>query len=251
MNKKRVDAYLVCGGDYHDMDFARLELLKLLGEHMHIRVKVSDSFNDIDAICDSDFLITYTCNVVPSSEQTKKLKAWLNAGHRWLALHGTNSICRFLGFDPLCVGTPREAPEFMEMLGSQFLAHPPLCDFKVEITDPTHELTKGLKPFETFDELYLSEFYGKHQCLLHTHFSGDVPDFEEGNLWNDDEKRPVMYINNHEKGQVLYLTLGHCRGTYDMQPLMEEYPDVERCSWELDIFYELLRRGINWCSTKL
>ena len=35
----RIDAYLVCGGIWHDFDFARLELLKLLVEDEHIRVK--------------------------------------------------------------------------------------------------------------------------------------------------------------------------------------------------------------------
>ena len=29
----RIDVTLVAGGMYHDIDFARLELLKLLGEH--------------------------------------------------------------------------------------------------------------------------------------------------------------------------------------------------------------------------
>ena len=42
------------------------------------------------------------------------------------------------------------------------------------------------------------------------------------------------------------LTLGHCRSTYDMQPLVEEYPEIERGSWELPVFYDLLRRGIVW-----
>ena len=46
---------------------------------------------------------------------------------------------------------------------------------------------------------------------------------------------------------MLYNTLGHCRGHYDMQPVMDYYPKVERCSWELPQYYELLRRGIRWC----
>ena len=38
-----VDVYLVAAGKYHDIDFARLELLKLLAEHEQIRVTaVSD-----------------------------------------------------------------------------------------------------------------------------------------------------------------------------------------------------------------
>ena len=31
-----VDVHLVAAGKYHDIDFARLELLKLLAEHEHI-----------------------------------------------------------------------------------------------------------------------------------------------------------------------------------------------------------------------
>ena len=55
-----------------------------------------------------------------------------------------------------------------------------------------------------------------------------------------------MYLRDYEKGSVLYFTLGHCRSTYDMQPLVEEYPELERGSWDLPVFYELLRRGIAW-----
>jgi uncharacterized protein len=47
---------------------------------------------------------------------------------------------------------------------------------------------------------------------------------------------------------VLYLTLGHARGRYDMQPLMAEYPHVERGSWKTPAFHELLRRSIAWAA---
>jgi hypothetical protein len=55
-----------------------------------------------------------------------------------------------------------------------------------------------------------------------------------------------MYLHPFGAGEVLYLTLGHCRGKYDMRPLIAEYPRVERCSWQLPVFYELLRRGLRW-----
>lgn len=247
MKPKRINAYLVCGGEYHDMDFARLELLKLLAEHPNVRVKVGSDYSDIKTIVQSDFLITYTCNVLPDANQAQVLKAWLSEGHRWFALHGTNSVCRFLSLDPVCVGTPRESPLFMEMLGSQFLAHPPISEYKVHVTNAGHPLTRGISDFTTCDELYLSEFHGEHECLLHTFFNGTADDFDEGKQWQNDEPRPVMYLHPYHQGQVLYLTLGHCRGTYDMQPLVDEYPNIERCSWELDVYYLLLRRGIEWC----
>jgi len=47
---RRIDVTLVAGGMYHDIDFARLELLKLLGEHDEFRVRVQPDYEDTDAI---------------------------------------------------------------------------------------------------------------------------------------------------------------------------------------------------------
>lgn len=55
-----------------------------------------------------------------------------------------------------------------------------------------------------------------------------------------------MYRKTVGQGAVLYLTLGHCRGHYDMRPLMDYYPQVERGAWELPVFHELLRRSLRW-----
>ena len=48
------------------------------------------------------------------------------------------------------------------------------------------------------------------------------------------------------EGAVLYLTLGHCRGHYDMRPALDWWPTVDRNSWELPEFTTLVRRGISW-----
>jgi type 1 glutamine amidotransferase len=99
-------------------------------------------------------------------------------------------------------------------------------------------------PFQTNDELYLVERYGDLHVLLETEFEGEATGFVE-DKWKK-AKHPVFYLHPLGKGAVLYLTLGHCRGHYDMQPLMDYYPQVERCAWDLPVFYELLRRGIAW-----
>ena len=78
MSPPRIDAYLICGGKYHDNDFARLELLKLLHGHEQIRVKVGNDFSDIEGIKNSDCLITYTCDVVPTEEEQLGLKSFLD-----------------------------------------------------------------------------------------------------------------------------------------------------------------------------
>jgi len=83
--------------------------------------------------------------------------------------------------------------------------------------------------------------------LLHTRWSGEARGFAERD-WTQDEPRPVMYIKQIGAGEVLYLTLGHARGRYDMRPLMDEYHQVERGSWKVPAFHELLRRGIRWAA---
>ncbi len=64
MAERIVDVYMVAAGMYHDIDHARLELLKLLAEHENIRGKVADNYSDTEALSSSDILITYCCNVV-------------------------------------------------------------------------------------------------------------------------------------------------------------------------------------------
>ena len=65
----RIDVYLVCNAKYHDTNFARLELLKLLAEQEDIWTRVADSYADVAAIDGSRLLITYTCDLCPTLEE--------------------------------------------------------------------------------------------------------------------------------------------------------------------------------------
>ena len=92
----RLDVYLVAGGKYHNIDYARLELLKLMAEQPRLKIQVGADYSDIDAICEADFIVSYTCDVIPTPEQTVRLCDYMREGGKWFALHGTNSILRFL-----------------------------------------------------------------------------------------------------------------------------------------------------------
>jgi type 1 glutamine amidotransferase len=245
MAKAAIDAYFVCGGRYHDIDYARLQLLGLLGENERIRTRMAEDYRDIDVIRASDFLVTYTVDVVPDEATALQLRDYVASGKRWFALHGTNSVLRYAkgrGWE-----APRDAKTFMETLGSQFVAHPPIAPFRVEVTQPGHPLVAGIEPFDADDELYLSELHPPFEVLLHTRWSGEAKGFADRD-WSSDEPRPVMYVKQVGAGEVLYLTLGHARGRYDMRPLMDEYTQVERGSWKVPAFHELLRRGMRWAA---
>jgi len=238
----RIDCVLVCGGVWHDMDFARLELLKLLAEDDRVRTRVFEDYEKLDAIRGADILITYTCDVTPSLAAQEVLRDWLAAGGRWYALHRTNSVLRLL--ENGLWDAPRWAPLMMDLLGTQFLSHPPIAPYKVTVTDPSHPLVAGIEPFETTDELYHMAQYGALHVLLETECTEEGTGFVEAA--DAPGVHPVLYIKRHGKGAVLYNTLGHCRGHYDLQPMLDWWPTVDRCAWDLPVFYELLRRGIGW-----
>ena len=144
MAGKRKDVYLVCGGKYHDFDFARLELLKLLAEHDVVRVKVANDYSDVEAMCQADLLVSYTCDEVPDMAGQARLKSYVEEGGKWFALHGTNSVLEWLSHDPALLRAPRDNKDFMEVLGSQFLAHPPIEPYRVEVTKPFIHWSRAL-----------------------------------------------------------------------------------------------------------
>ncbi len=246
--ERRIDGYLVCGGKYHDFDFARLELLKLLAEDERIRVRVAQHFHDLDAITGSEFLVTYTCDVRPTEAEQAAIRRWVEGGGRWLALHGTNCALDPPGVDGRFT-TPRAFPLWVDTLGSQFIAHPPMEPYPVTVSPGAEHdpLVTGLSDFESGrDELYLMEQHGEPVPLLETRWTGQARGFAEGE-WPTDERRLVLYRRPLGAGQIVYCTLGHCRGHWDMvDPPFNgaRYPNVQRGSWDVPQFIEILRRAI-------
>jgi type 1 glutamine amidotransferase len=243
---QRIEVTLVAGGKYHDIDFARMELLKLLAEHPEFRVRVQPDYEDADAIARGSILVSYTCDVRPSVEAQETINRWVENGGRWLALHGTNSALDLSG--PNGVDSPRVFPRWAETLGSQFVAHPPIQPYTVQASDPNHWLVRDLVPFDTDDELYLCEHDDRDslESILHTEWSGTATGFVEADWTNVRPDHLVMYQRDLGNGAVLYNTLGHCRGHYDMAPRLAYYPRVERGSWNVPAYYELLRRSLRW-----
>ncbi|MEM6709541.1 MAG: ThuA domain-containing protein [Pseudomonadota bacterium] len=243
-----ISVYFVCGGKYHDIDFVRLELLKLFSEDQRFRVRMADDYSKMDEITASDILVTYTVDVVPTEEQTAQLERWLEAGHKWFALHATNSI---LEFTDKGVDCPRRAPKFMHMLGSQFIGHPPIDYYPVTIEPgkESHPLVAGIDPMLVEDELYVSEFYDDVDVLLTTRWGGECEGFVESTI--EEREHPIMYLRKYGEGEVLFLTLGHARSKYDLRPMVEVYPKMERGAWTVPDFYELLRRGLKWSTGEL
>ncbi|WSQ14047.1 ThuA domain-containing protein [Streptomyces sp. NBC_01231] len=243
----RLDAVLVCGGRWHDFDYARLRLLDLLGGHPHVRTTVHQDYDCLPALEQADLLVTYTCDVRPRPSQRAALARFVERGGRWLALHGTNSVIEApTARGPRLFTTPRLLGDLAGVLGSQFLAHPPIEPYEVRVTRPDHPLVEGIQPFTVADELYVCELHGELEVLLHAEYTGPCRGFEEGDTAAlDDAPRPVLYLKRHGRGEVCYFTLGHCRGRYDVQDLgVADTGRVDRGPWETPAFLTVLGRCV-------
>lgn len=242
---KRIDAHFVAAGLYHDIDFARLEILKLLAEHAEIRTTVACDYSNTERLSECSMLVTYCCDLMPTEAEMAEIKTWLEGGGKWLALHGTNSILKFVEGG---VDTPNLRPDVMDVLGTQFKAHPPIGTFNVEVVNKDHELSQGIDDFEIEDELYLSVTTAEIDVLMTTTFEGEATGFTD-DQWPKTTV-PILYTRELGSGEIVYNTLGHCRGHYDLPGMRDFNPNPDKCAWNYPVYYELLRRGINWAKRK-
>lgn len=245
--RRRIDGHLVVGGASHDFDGARLDLLALAARDDRLRLRVSSTFEEFadgTEVAPPAFLLSYSCNLMPSPAALARIAAFLEAGGRWVALHATNSIIRWLPEGVACEGL--ETP-FLALIGSAFRAHPPIGRFAVEPA-ADHPLVAGLGRFEVTDELYLSETSADAEVLLSTRFSGHAPGFLCSDWTADDPVRPLMTLRRVGAGAVLHLALGHRRGHYDAPHRAAYLPAIERGAWDSAEFHLLLERALAWAA---
>jgi type 1 glutamine amidotransferase len=259
-------AHLIAGGfppgapAGHDHDYARLRLLELLAEQ-DVSASVANDFADVERwLAVSRLLITYVAGPYPDPTQCDAIERWLQAGGRWLGLHGTSGG-RAERVDGVrqrrTVKTRHHA-----ILGSYFLIHPPICKIRVEVRGDDR-LTRGLGPaFDVEDEPYFIEIqdpastrvllnadYGLHalSATIETLYGSDTSPQADG------RSRVLGYTRQVGDGAVTYIALGHChnpstRAGRAIDPT-DTTPLTFRGSWETDAFITLLRNGIAWGMT--
>lgn len=267
---KPIRVHLITGGfppgspAGHDMDYARLQLLHLLHEQPNVLTTITNDFTDIAKwLPGSQLLITYVAGPHPNEEQNQILRQWLEAGGRWLALHGTS------GGKAAPVSEQSRARKMVKSshhatLGGFFLNHPPVRKFQVKVIDSNHVLSKDLPPsFEVMDELYLIELQepATTHVLLTTELAKDPspPGFgfvydKDTALQPDGKTRVLGYTREVGKGGVAYIALGHCHSPLNnVQPFVDASVDAAgttpllfRGAWETQPFQQLLRNGIAW-----
>jgi hypothetical protein len=262
-------AHLITGGfppgapAGHDHDYARLRLLEMLRDE-EAPASVANDFGDVGKWLDvSRLLITYTAGPFPNEEQDRRIRDWIAAGGRWLALHGTSGGRAVRVSEAGRRRRMLKAP-FHETLGGFFLNHPPIRRFDVTVVDRGSPLTRDLpETFEVVDEPYMIELQQPESCrFLLTNAIGPDPSPEgfgfvyeqDTSLLPDGRTRVIGYSKDLGRGGVTYIALGHCHSAAsNSQPFVDRSvapdgrtPPVMRGPWETAAFEKLLRNAIRW-----
>lgn len=248
----------------HDHDYARLQILDVLQGHEHVHTTVAGDFTDIEKwLPECRFLITYVAGPFADDEQDRVIREWLEAGGRWLALHGSSG--GKAARDPNDPSRRRMVKSsYHQTLGGFFINHPPVRKFRVDVADPSHALVQGLpSSWETIDEPYMIELQEPPQChiLLTSELGPDTTPPGRGFAYDEDtalmpdgKTRAIGFVRQMGKGATAYFTLGHCHTpTTNTQRSVDESvapggvtPLLLRGSWETDAFRQLLANAIAW-----
>lgn len=231
---------VICGGEFHDFDYVGSELVTELERRTSRDILLLDSYpEDAESLTGVEFLVTYTCNVVPTTGGLSLLLDFLLSGRRWLALHATNAMLEPPASEGGRWRTSNSAPEFAELLGSRFLAHPPLQKFTVTGVAES-PLLDGARHFEIVDELYVSEWLAPVQALMASHFGGECPAFEAGHDVPEADQT-IMYTRRIGAGEICYLSLGHANAEANGRK-------AHYGAWQTLAFRHLLGNCLGWVS---
>jgi len=209
---------IVTGQDYpgHKWKETAPVLAKDLGADARLKVTVNEDPKCLASpdLAQYDAVVLHFMNWEqpdPGPEARANLKKFVEGGKGLMLVH-------------FACGAFQEWPEFRNLAGRSYdpklRPHDPFGPFRVEITDTKHLVTKGMKAFETTDELYT--------CL-----AGDRPIqvLATARSKVDGKDYPMAFAFEYGKGRVFHSPLGH---------------DVAAFSNAATA--ELLRRGCAWAA---
>ncbi len=198
-----------------------------------------------------------------TDEQNDFIRNWLEAGGRWLALHGTS------GGKAVPVGENRYIRKMVkgnyhETLGAFFLNHPPVRKFRVEVDGSCASARGGIAVVVRGDGRTLSH-RGARPARCHILLTTELPKDpspqgfgfvydRDTSVLPDGKTRVLGYTRDIGKGGVTYFALGHCHSPMsNVQPFVDASveasgttPKTFRGSWETREFETLLRNAMKW-----
>lgn len=123
----------------------------------------------------------------------------------------------------------RASTNYQFMTGGQFVSHPGgIIDYRVEIADPDHPVTRGLDACDVKSEQYYMHVDPSNHVLATTRILAPGQEALAGTTM------PVAWVRRWGEGRVFYCSVGHA-------PRDLELPTI----------HTLVRRGLLWAANVL
>ncbi len=196
---------LYLGDNGHHQPAVRFKQLQPVLKKRKIDMTYTDMVTDLNpqTLKDYDGLVLYANIDNIADDQAKALLDYVASGKGFIPLH-----CASFCF--------RNNDEVVALMGAQFLRHG-TGTFRTIVTDSTHPIMKGYKPFESWDETYVHTKHNtKDRTVLEVRAEGNG-------------QEPWTWVRTHGKGRVFYTAWGHDART-----------------WSNAGFQNLVERGIRW-----
>ena len=214
-NKK---VLIVTGIDYpgHKWKLTAPVLARAIAADKRLNVTVTEEPNDLakESLGDFDVIVLHFMDWEvpdPGPKARANLQRVVRKGTGMVLVH-------------FACGAFQEWPDFVKLAGRvwdpKLRGHDPHGKFTVKITEPKHPAMKGMKDFETVDELYTC-LTGKTPIKVLATARSKV----------DGKDYPMAFVLNYGKGRVYHNVLGH-----DVQALAN--PAVGK----------LFRNACAWCA---
>jgi type 1 glutamine amidotransferase len=194
--KQSAKVLIVTGVDYpgHKWKLTTPVLKEAIAADKRLAVTVTEKPSDLagDNLGDYDVIVLHFMDWEvpdPGEKARANLKGFVENGGGLVLVH-------------FACGAFQDWPEFGELAGRvwnpKLRGHDPRGPFKVDITEVSHPITRGMEPFETDDELYT--------CL-----AGDKPIkvLAKARSRVDGKDYPMAFVLDYGKGRVFHSVLGH------------------------------------------
>jgi len=200
--------YVYGGPDFHPTEPAGKILETLLKSDGRFELEKSNNLDVFTNLPSRNYsaVVVYTTGFYNdlTPEREKGLLEFIQKGGGFVGIHSaTDSF--------------RSSRAYIDMIGGEFLTHPPQQEFKVFIAEREHYLTIRMPDFDIYDEMYHLQNYdpSKVKLLAYTIWQG--------------KQMPMAYAREYGKGRVVYLANGHSLQV-----------------WNHPEFQKLLIRAIAW-----
>ncbi|MCS7239192.1 MAG: ThuA domain-containing protein [Thermoguttaceae bacterium] len=215
-DKPGIRVLIVTGQDYqgHDWRATSRALREILAQEPGVDARIVEDIEFLasEAIFDYSVVVIHFKNYGPPRREKaiyENLQKFVEQGGGLLLTH-------------FACGAFEEWPGFVRLAGRVWdknkRPHDPHGRFIVRIVDQAHPITRGLKDFETVDELYTC--LGGEEAITVLAIARSVV---------DGQNYPMIFVREVGRGRVVHSALGH-----------------DPVAYQAEVYQQILRRAVRW-----